>query len=176
MMELLGHSLQCVVCTIFCKSVWKSVLIFISVLAAIDLSDKNLQMSDRLCLDGIGDKFEILLDAYRKMLDQSFSKSDELGDMLSVLPGVVVQKEMSKQGVVDLYRIEPDLLERLIESTIEPLRSSDGYILDAYLSCFLQDQDRSGLYYCDPMLQNISICRHVLSLMSGSDAFDFQSY
>ena len=59
----------------------------------------------------------------RKMFDHSlaFSKSKDLGDILCFLPGVVVQKHMSMQGMADLCRIKPDLLERLIKSTIEPL-------------------------------------------------------
>ena len=129
----------------------------------------------------------ILLDGYRKMLDQSYYKSKDLGDMLKFLPWVVVQKCLGKQGMADLYRIKPNLLERLIKTTIKPLRSCyegyisdgyilDGYILDRYLSSFLQDRNRSRLYYCDPMLQQISICRHILSFMGGSGAFDFQSY
>ena len=40
------------------------------------------------------------------MFDQSFSKSKDLGDMLRFLPGVVVQKHMSMQGMADLYRIK----------------------------------------------------------------------
>ena len=112
------------------------------------------------------------------MFDQSISKSKDLGDMLRFLPGVVVQKHMSMQGMADLYRIKPDLLERLIKSVIEPLRSSHApyspYILDDYLSDFLQDRDRSQHYYCDPMLQHISICRHFLSFLDGSNAFNFQ--
>ena len=77
------------------------------------------------------------------MLHQSFSKSKDLGDVLRFLPGVVVQKPISMQGMVDLYRIKPDLLERLIKSTIEPLKPSphSRYILDDYLSSFLQDRD-----------------------------------
>ena len=110
------------------------------------------------------------------MLDQSFSKSKDLSDMLKFLPGVVVQKHMSMQGMADLYRTKPDLLERLIKSTIEPLRPSHGphprFILDGYLSGFLVDRDRSRLYYCDPILQHISICRHFLSFLDGSNAFD----
>jgi hypothetical protein len=84
---------------------------------------------------------------------------------------------MSKQGMVDLYRIEPQLLERLTESTIEPLKLSPNsrYILDGYLSGFLQDQDRSHHHYCDPMLQHISICRRFLSLLDGSSAIELQS-
>ena len=75
--------------------------------------------------------------------------------------------------MADLYRIKPDLLERLIESTIEPLRQTfASYILDNYLSGFLQDRDRSRLYYCDPMLQHISICRHILSLLDPLKAFN----
>jgi hypothetical protein len=58
------------------------------------------------------------------MIDQSFSKSKDLGDMLRFLPGVVVQKLLSMQGMVDLYRIKQESLERLIKSAIEPLRPS----------------------------------------------------
>ena len=140
----------------------------------------------------IGDEFKMLFDAFRKMLDQSYYKSKDLADMLRFLPWVIVQKNLGKQGMSDLYRIKPNLLERLIKTTIEPLRSSfgrillyqsplvgihlDGYTLDDYLCSFLQDRDRSQLYYCDPMHQQISICRHILSFMGGSGAFDFQSY
>ena len=101
--------------------------------------------------------------------------------MLRFLPGVVVQKRMSVQGMADLYRIKPDLLERLIKSTIEPLRTSlvhywhkpySPYKLEDYLSGFLRDRDRSQLYYCDPMLQHIYICRHILSSVNGYNAFD----
>ena len=113
------------------------------------------------------------------MLDQSLSKSKDLGAMLRFLPGVVVQKRMSMQAMADLYSIKSDLLGHLIKSTIEPLTPSHApypcYILDGYLSGFLQDRDRSQHYYCDPMLQHISICRRFLSLMNGSNAFDLQS-
>ena len=93
--------------------------------------------------------------------------------MLRLLPGVVVQKELSTQGMAVLYGIEPDLLECLIKSTLK-LGSSytsaliSRYKLDDYVSDFLQDSDRSQLYYCDPMLQHISICRHILSLQDGT--------
>ena len=121
------------------------------------------------------------------MIDQSFSKSQFLADMLrllQILPGVVVQKGMSMDGMAHLYRIKPNLLERLIKSTLEPLRPThpsfpvgpQSYILDDYLFGFLQDRDRSQLYYCDPVFQHISICRHFLSLLDGSSAFDIQSY
>ena len=117
----------------------------------------------------------MLFNGFRKMIDQSFSKSNDLGDMLRFLPGVVVQKNLSMQGMADLYRIKPDFLKRL--KYIEMLRpssqdSSPGYILDDYLSGFLHDRDRSQLYYRDPALQHISICRHFLSLLDGSSAFD----
>ena len=104
------------------------------------------------------------------MLDQSLSKFKDLGDMRRLLPGVVVQYEISVQGMANLYGIEPDLLDRLIKSPIEPLKnaSSNTYTLDEYLSGFLQDRDRSRLYYCDPILQHISICRHFLSLLDQS--------
>ena len=127
-----------------------------------------------------GAKIAILLDGYRKMFDQSICKSKDLGDMLRFLPGVVMQKHLSLQGMADLYRIKPDLLERLIKSTIESLRSFScrhrhdpysPYKLEHYLSGFLRDQDRSQLYYCDPILQHIFICRHILSLLDGSNAF-----
>ena len=113
------------------------------------------------------------------MFDRSISKSKELGDMLRFLPGVVVQKHMSMQGMIDLYRIKPDLLKPLIKSTamVEyPCSSLEThYILDDYLSSFLQDRNRSQLHYCDPMLQHISICRRFLFLLDGSNAFDLQS-
>ena len=114
------------------------------------------------------------------MFDWSLSKSNDLGDMLRFLPGVVVQYDMSMQEMVDLYRIKPDLLERLIKSTIDPLRPAhvfptSRYRLDGYLSGFLQDRDRSQHNYCDPILQHTSICRHFLSLLDGSNAFDLQS-
>ena len=152
-------------------------------MTAIDLADKNTQISEYSAQpewdldDRIRAKFEILSDGYQKMIDQSFSKSKDLGDVLSFLPGVVVQKHISMQGMVDLYRIKADLMERLIKSTIKPLKPSPHfrYILDDYLFGFLQDRDRSQLYYCDPMLQHISICRHFLSLLDRSNALNFQS-
>ena len=151
----------------------------VSVLAtAVDLADKNPQMPEYEDVDdGIGAKFKILLDGYRKMFDQSFSKSKDLDDTLRFLPGVVVQNRMTMQGMAVLYRIKPDLLENLIKSTIGPLKLYDKsrYEFDDYLSGLLQDRDRSQLYYCDPMLQHIYICRHFLSLLDRSNAFDFQS-
>ena len=70
-------------------------------------------------------EFMILLDGYRNKFDQTFStfKSEDLRDLLRFLPGVVVQKPMSMQGMACLYRIRPDLLERLIKTlTIGPPR------------------------------------------------------
>ena len=110
------------------------------------------------------------------MFDQLFSNSEDLDNMLRFLPGVVVQKHMRMQGMASLYRIKPDLLKRLINFTIEPLKPSPSqYILDDYLSGFLQDRHRSQLHYCDPMLQHISICRQILLLLDGSNAVDLQS-
>ena len=87
------------------------------------------------------------------MLDQSLSKSKDLGDILKLLPGVMVQNHLSMQGMIGLYRIKPELLECLIKSNTQPLKLSlSHYILDDYLSHFLQDQGRSQLNYCDPML------------------------
>ena len=83
------------------------------------------------------------------------------------------------QGMTELYGIKPDLLEFLNKSIIEPLRLRPSYnsrfTLDDYLSGFLQDRDRSQLYYCDPMLQHISICRQILSLLAGTKALDLES-
>ena len=112
------------------------------------------------------------------MFDQSLSKSKDLGDMLRFLPGFVVQKPMSYGGIAELYRIKPDLLERL-KSTIDPFHSSyywqHTHMLDDYLSDFLQDRVRSRLYYCDPMLQHISICRQFLSFLDESSTINFWS-
>ena len=111
------------------------------------------------------------------MFDQLLSNSKDLDDMLRLLPGVVVQNRMGMHGMAYLYRIEPDLLKRLINFTIEPLKPSPPqYKLDNYLSGFLQDRDRSQLYYRDPMLQHISICRQILLLLDGSNAVDLQSW
>ena len=127
-------------------------------------------------LNDIRAKLKILLDGYRKMFDQLFSNSKHLDDMLRFLPGVVVQKYMGMQGMAYLYWIRLDLLKRLINFTIEPLKPFPShYLLDDYLSGFLQDRDRSQLYYCDPMLQHIYICRKILSLLDGSNTFDLQS-
>ena len=120
-------------------------------------------------------KFKILLDGYRKMFDQSIFKSKDLGDMLRLLPGVVVQEGMSRQGMTDLYGIKPDLLECLIKSTILGPRYTFRYTLDDYFSGFLQDEDRSQRYYCDPMLQHISICLRILSFLDGTNALDLES-
>ena len=157
--------------------------VIISVFAtAVDLADKNPQLMtdlrycayDEVSLEG---KFHILFDGYRKMLDQSFCKSNDLADMLRFLPGVVVQKSLSMQGMADLYRIKQNFLDRLVRSTIEPLRLcvdhlNDCYVLDGYLSGLLRDRYRSQLYYCDPELQHISICRQILSLLHQSNFFD----
>ena len=111
------------------------------------------------------------------MFDRSLSRSKDLGDMLMLLPGVVVQKKITMQGMADLYGIRQHLLECLIKSTIEPLTLDifSRYEMDNYLYEFLQDRDRSQLYYCDPMLQHLSICRHILFLLDGTNALDLES-
>ena len=159
----------------------------ISVFATV-LTDKNIQIIGRAwqnCTESLDDllnlkaKFKILFDGYRKMIDQSFSTFKELSDMLRFLPGVVVQRDaLCKYGMAALYRIKPDFLERLIKSIIESLKPSSPSnpsprcVLGDYLFNFLQDRDRSRLYYCDPMLQHISICHHFLSFLDESNAFD----
>ena len=111
------------------------------------------------------------------MFDLSLSKSKDFGDMLRFLPSsVVVQKEpMTLEAMADLYGIKLNLLKRLIKSFFEPLKSPSipdyMYKLDDYLSGFLRDRDRSRLYYCDPILQHISICRHFLSLLDHDRAY-----
>ena len=154
----------------------------ISVFATtIDLADKNLQRW-HYSATGKWDvdrrfraKFEIFFNGHRKMVDQLYGKSKDLGDMLRLLPGVVVQKHMSIQGMADLYRIKPNSLEHLIQFFFEPQEQSPShYILDSYLSDFLKDRDRSKHYYCDPILQHISVCRHILSLLDECKAFDLQ--
>ena len=113
------------------------------------------------------------------MVDQSLSESKDLGDILRLLPGAVVQKGLSMEGMAILYRIKADLLERLIRLAFEAdrdgLRVSNDYMLIGYLSDFLQDRDRSQLYYCDLELQHISICRQLLSLLDRSHNFGFES-
>ena len=147
---------------------------YVIIATAADLDDKDLQMQKDSAQTDFTE-FKILFDGYRKMFDQSLSESKDLGDMVRFLPGFVVQKDMSMRGMANLYRIKPDLLEHL-NSTIDLLKPSySGFILNDYLSNFLQDRDRSQLCYCDPMLQHISICRQFLSLLDGSNAFDLPS-
>ena len=108
------------------------------------------------------------------MIDQSFFKSKYLGDILRFLPGVVVLKCLTVQGMAALYRIKADFLERLIKLAFEADGPSNYYVLNGYLSDLLQDRDRSQLYYCDLELQHISICRQLLSLLDRSPDFDLQ--
>ena len=151
--------------------------------------DQGLELDDGFLEDirTLKDKFKILFDGYRKlfgyyrkMFDQSLSNSKDLGDMLRFLPGVVVlQRGLSMQEMADLYRIKPDFLERLIKP-IELLKPSGHdlyprYMLDDYLSGFLQDRDRSQHYYCDLNVQHTSIFRQILSLLDRSNVFDLQS-
>ena len=155
---------------------------------AADLADQNLQISTipsswQYSAQKIDDRISLtmLFDGYRKLTDQSFLESRDLADLLRFLPGVAVQKPLSTRGMADLYRIIPDFLNHLIESPIEPLKpSSSGndlhpcYVLDDYLSGLLQDQDRSQLYFRDPMLQHISICRQFLFFLDRSNVFDLE--
>ena len=159
---------------------------------AVNLDDGNLQelanpdfwdnsAETAQCDLQVHVKFKILFNGYRSMFDQSLSKSKDLGDLLRFLPGcVVVQEDLRKQGMADLYRIKPDLLERFIDlKFMKPSKSMHNddtyYKLDGYLCDFLLDRDRSQLYYCDPMLQHISICRHLLlSILDGSNSFDVE--
>ena len=149
---------------------------------AVDLADNNLQVlpQSNPYISRQTYNARILIDRCRKMVDQSFRKSNDLGDMLRFLPGVVVQENLTMQGMADLYRVKPDFLERFIKSfeLLRPRPSPHdfypGYMVDDYLSGFLEDRDRSQLYYCDPKLQHISICRQILSLSYQSNVLDLQ--
>ena len=152
---------------------------------AVNLADKNLQnlikdtstpfISELLrpLDEEFIDRFKIMFDGYRKMIDQSFSKSKDLGDILRFLPGVVVQRGLSMEGMTVLYRIKA---ERLIKLTFQVVEVSyddiSHYKLNGYLSDLLQDRDRSQLYYRDPELQHISICRQLLSLLDRCHDLD----
>ena len=143
-------------------------------LSEVSLPYRNFSLDDGISLR---DKFSMLIDGYQKMVDHSCSKSKDLGDMLRFLPAIVVQKDLSMQGMSDLYGIKPDFVKRL--ESIELLRRSPFsrvYKLNDYLSGFLQDRDRSQLYYCDLELQHIFICRRILSLSYQSNVFGLQSY
>ena len=118
----------------------------ISVFATtIDLADKKLQvLSQSHSRDFSAQRYyglecrakiKILLDGCQKMLDQSLSKSKDLGDMLRFLPDVVVQKPMSMEGMAVFYRVKPDFLERLVKSSIEPLVSSNYWMIICLVSC-----------------------------------------
>ena len=141
-----------------------------------DLADKNLQDvdDDDVSLDEeFSDRYKMMFDGYRKMIDQSLSKSKDLGDILRFLPGVVVHRGLTLEAMVVLYKIKADFLERLTEPAFEKI-GSFYIMLNGYLSELLQDRDRSQLYYCDPELQHISICRQLLSLLDRSHDFGLQ--
>jgi hypothetical protein len=66
--------------------------------------------------------FKALIDGYQKMLDQSlifaFSKPRGIRDLLRFLPGVVVQKGLTMQGMADLYGVNMGVLVPLIMSKL----------------------------------------------------------
>ncbi|KAF8816495.1 hypothetical protein BYT27DRAFT_7182051 [Phlegmacium glaucopus] len=108
--------------------------------------------------------------AHEKMFDRSFTESVDISDLLRLLPGIVVQKGLSMQGVADLYKVKMDLLDRLSKSALEPfvLPEPAFYVLWNYLSSFFMDPYRSHLYHSDPILHHVLICRQLLSLLDGS--------
>ena len=121
--------------------------------------------------------FKALFDGYQKMLDQSlifvFSKPGGIRDLLRFLPGIVVQKGLTMQGMADLYGVDMDVLKPLITSNNDLLSSSNNRLgsdhrLTDYVGGFLQDQSRSQLCYCDPISHHIFICRHFLSLLGSN--------
>ena len=82
--------------------------------------------------------------------------------------------------MADLYRIKPDLLDRVIKSTIASKPSHAPLILAAYwmttcLIFVLQDRDRSQLYYCDLKLDiflfAIISCLYCLKASTGLTVF-----
>jgi hypothetical protein len=113
----------------------------------------------------------VLFDGYRKIFEQSISRSIDLGDMLKYLPGITVQRYMTMQGMEDLY-VVPDLLECLIKSTFEPLKHAP-YTLNS--RCYMLNDYLSALLHCDPILQHISFCRNFLSLLDGSNFYNLES-
>ena len=119
------------------------------------------------------DRFEIMFDGYRKMIDRSFSKSS---DILRFLPGVLVQKGLTMEGMAVLYKVEADFFERQIKIAFELTDDVDisDYMLEGRLSDLLQDRDCSLLYYRDHELLHIFICRQLLSLLDRFRDFDLK--
>ncbi|KAF8816488.1 hypothetical protein BYT27DRAFT_7182040 [Phlegmacium glaucopus] len=122
------------------------------------------------------DEFSRVYHGYQKMLDRFLTEFSDIGDLLKFLPGVVVQKGLSMQGMADLYRVKMDLFHRLSKSAVDPfVRVGQSYMLQGDLSAFFRGQGRSHLYCCDPLLHNVLICRQFLSLLDGSNASDVHS-
>ena len=156
--------LQCVICLKFCICVWKCV----DITTPVDLADKSLQKSDLHQVDDqIETKFKILFDGYQKMFDQSLSKSKDLVDLVDILGSMhkIAELDRIAVGYIVLRSIEPP-------SPYPSPRRLPNLKLDDYLSDFLQDRDRSQLYYYDPKLQHISICRHLLFLLETFNGFN----
>jgi len=132
--------------------------------------------SDRESLEATENEFLGLYQKIQKMLDRSLTKSSDISDLLRFLPGIVVQKGLTMQGMANLYRVKMDILDRLSKSTFEPFTKlgQSSYVLQDYLSDFLRDRDRSHHRYCDPMRHHVLICRQFLSLLDGSDVSDLQ--
>ncbi|KAF8816522.1 hypothetical protein BYT27DRAFT_7154559 [Phlegmacium glaucopus] len=123
------------------------------------------------------DEFLEVYHACQKMVDQSFTESIDITDLLRLLPGVVVEKGLSTEGVANLYRVKTDLLDRLSKSAFEPyvLPIQSFPVLWKYLSPFFRDRGRSHLYHYDHILHHVLICCQLLSLLDGSNGFDLQS-
>ena len=139
-------------------------------------------MNQSLDVCQTGKKSEIfrVCHGYEKMLDQcfisAFSKArPDIGD-LRLLTGIVVQKSLTMQGMADLYGVEVDQIKllsqwafRTYEVNIQPSTYTPStYTLEGDLSAFLRDSHRSQLYYCDPVLHHVFICRRFLSLLDES--------
>lgn len=118
---------------------------------------------------------------YQKMLDQcfvsAFSKArPDIGD-LRLLTGIVVQKSLTMEGMAHLYRVEVDQIKLFSQWALRTYKVNTPctYTLEGDLSAFLRDSHRSQLYYYDPMLHHVFICRRLLSLLDESNASTFQS-
>ncbi|KAF8816521.1 hypothetical protein BYT27DRAFT_7182095 [Phlegmacium glaucopus] len=114
-------------------------------------------------------EFSRVYHGYQMMLRQSFTESNDIGDLSRFLPGVLVQKALSMQGMADLYSVKVDLLHRLFEPFAR-VGLSDYMLLD-HLSAFFMHS-----HHPYSSLHHVLICRQFLFLLDGSNVPDLQSY
>ncbi|KAF8801464.1 hypothetical protein BYT27DRAFT_7147456 [Phlegmacium glaucopus] len=119
-------------------------------------------------LGATDDEFLRAYHEYQKILDRSFTESRDIGDLLRFLPGVMVQKGLSMQGMADLYSVKMDLLHRLFEPFARV--GLPFYELQGCLSTHLMR------YHPHYRLHHVLTCCQFLSLFDGSNARGLQSY